>query len=86
MSKSEESWNDLTDQDEEVAMCPICNNEMEWVDCWQCQGEGGFHDCGEDCCPCLEPELDLNEKCQECDGQGGYLQCSALPHAEKVEP
>jgi hypothetical protein len=42
-----------------------------WVSCWKCMGEGGFHDCGEDCCPCLEPEL--NELCEECDGEGGWV-------------
>ena len=36
--------------------------------CWYCHGEGGFHDCGEDCCPCDSPEL--NERCPECDGSG----------------
>lgn len=36
--------------------------------CWHCRGEGGFHDCGEDCCPCADPEL--NEICGECDGTG----------------
>jgi hypothetical protein len=55
--------------------CPVCGAEMDWQQCWQCQGEGGFHDCGEDCCPCLYPELDLNETCGECQGKGGYWVC-----------
>jgi hypothetical protein len=38
--------------------------------CWQCMGDGGWHDCGEDCCCCLEPEL--NVVCDECDGEGEY--------------
>ena len=45
-------------------------DDGEQVTCWQCHGEGGFHDCGEDCCPCLHPELDLNEVCDVCDGEG----------------
>lgn len=69
--------------DYELPSCPICGNEMEWVDCWSCQGEGGYHDCGDDCCPCLEPELDLNVDCPECKGEGGYLECQALPHSEE---
>lgn len=36
--------------------------------CWHCFGEGGFHDCGEDCCPCADPEL--NVICEECNGTG----------------
>lgn len=43
-----------------------------WETCWQCGGECGFHECGEDCCPHIHPELDLNEVCQECEGRGGY--------------
>lgn len=42
----------------------------EWESCWHCFGAGGFHDCGEDCCPCAEP--DLNETCPECHGEGGW--------------
>lgn len=41
-----------------------------WETCWQCHGEGGWHDCGEDCCCCLVPEI--NEVCNECKGKGGY--------------
>lgn len=31
-------------------------------------GEGEWHDCGEDCCSCLEPEP--NVTCDVCDGTG----------------
>ena len=51
--------------------------------CWQCGGEGGYHDCGEDCCCCAKPKIDVI--CQECHGDGGYLICSALPHTTVVE-
>jgi len=36
--------------------------------CWHCHGDGGFHDCGDDVCPCADPEP--NEICRECDGTG----------------
>jgi hypothetical protein len=36
--------------------------------CWHCHGAGGWHDCGDDCCPCLEPEI--TDECPECDGEG----------------
>lgn len=38
-------------------------------DCWYCHGEGGFHDCGEDCCCCLDKE-EITEVCPECHGRG----------------
>lgn len=42
--------------------------------CWHCHGEGGWHDCGEDCCPCLyhdgEPEDQDWFICPECNGRG----------------
>lgn len=44
--------------------------EDDWTDCWQCGGEAMFHDCGEDCCPCLHPKL--NTPCSECKGEGGW--------------
>lgn len=42
-----------------------------WVDCWSCGGEGGYHDCGEDCCCCLDPD-EPNETCDICHGKGGW--------------
>ena len=39
------------------------------VQCWYCHGEGGFHDCGEDCCCCADPE-EITDVCPECDGEG----------------
>lgn len=52
--------------------CGEC--EGTWQDCWQCGGEGGFHDCGEDCCPCLDKEEPTRD-CDICRGEGGYLIC-----------
>lgn len=62
--------------------CTICGCEMDWQQCWQCHGEGGFHDCGEDCCACIDPD-DLNESCDVCDGEGGCLCC---PNASNHPP
>lgn len=65
--------------------CPTCGCEMDFETCWQCGGEGGFHDCGEDCCPCLDP--DLNETCEECNGRGRYPICPyAGKHASPAPP
>jgi hypothetical protein len=39
--------------------------------CWRCHGWGGWHDCGDDCCPCLDKD-EITDECDECDGTG-YL-------------
>lgn len=39
------------------------------AECWACHGEGGFHDCGEDCCCCLDKD-EITETCEECGGSG----------------
>lgn len=57
--------------------CEKCGTDLDRTSCWQCFGEGGFHDCGEDCCPCLEP--DLNEPCDECGGEGFIDFCPRCP-------
>lgn len=38
--------------------------------CWKCMGEGAWHDCGEDCCPCARPWEDDLVTCDECGGSG----------------
>lgn len=54
--------------------CPHCGWEMERELCDVCDGEGLYgHDCGEDCCPCLEP--DDNMPCDQCGGDGGWWFC-----------
>jgi hypothetical protein len=37
--------------------------------CWDCQGEGGYHDCGEDCCRCLD-DTSITHDCWTCGGKG----------------
>ncbi len=61
--------------------CPICGGMMEMVFCHHCIGDGGFHECGDDCCACEDPEI--NEICPECDGEGEYLECMHLPHTDE---
>lgn len=51
----------------------IDDEEMdEWEGCWACDGEGGYHDCGEDSCCCLDPD-EANVLCRECGGSGGWF-------------
>lgn len=65
-----ETWED----EPSIAACQHCGRELEWVECDQCDSEGLWgHDCGEDCCACLDPEP--NEPCAQCAGQGGWWWC-----------
>lgn len=79
------SYRDIVDPGDEPVFprCPLCSAEMGRVSCWHCHGEGGFHDCGEDCCCCLHPDLDLNRPCEECRGRGAYWECPNVPHEAK---
>jgi hypothetical protein len=75
------------DQYEGGPYCEHCEHELEWVDCDQCGGDGmGDHDCGEDCCPCLDPEP--NEPCAQCRGAGGWHWCDnhACPRNALAQP
>ena len=40
-----------------------------WNTCWECDGEGGYHDCMEDCCCCLDKE-EITHVCGHCKGEG----------------
>lgn len=62
--------------------CPICGQYTKYVECVDCDGDGGFHDCGEDTCCCLDKE-EITVDCETCHGQGGYRECSALPHTDE---
>ncbi len=66
---------------DEHEMCPRCGCcEMAWEECENCGGEGvSGHDCGEDCCCCIDPED--NVPCDYCDGAGGYYIC--LGHCDE---
>lgn len=54
-------------------LCSVCGTETESTECWKCHGEGGFHDCGDDTCPCANPTID--NVCEECNGEGYYPEC-----------
>lgn len=54
--------------------CAACGAEMGHVHCERCDGDGVTgHDCGEDSCPCVDPEDNL--RCDVCDGEGGWWRC-----------
>jgi len=67
---------DVYDGPDEIPVCPICGSEnVEWVDCPQCGGNGGFD--GDDLME--EDPLwygpDDYERCDMCHGDGGWWQC-----------
>ena len=47
------------------------HDAREWIECWQCFGEGATEDCFEDCCVCLNPPCYWN-RCDVCEGKGGW--------------
>lgn len=59
MTQPEPNWDDEDD-------------DGSWVVCYECDGDGHIHDCGEDCCVCLHPEEDELVPCRGCDGRGGW--------------
>jgi hypothetical protein len=63
-------------------VCRLCGASMDLELCYLCLGVGGWHDCGEDTCCCLDGEA-ITDVCEVCGGEGTYPVCSALPHAER---
>jgi hypothetical protein len=57
----------------EPTICATCGTEREWRQCYNCEDGFDDHDCGEDTCCCLNPQL--NTRCNICEGKGGWLQC-----------
>jgi hypothetical protein len=43
----------------------------EWVECWNCGGEGVIESCFEDTCVCLDPPC-CEKSCDVCAGGGGW--------------
>ena len=54
--------------------CPKHHEQLRGRDCFQCWGEGGFHDCFDDCCCCSDPE-EITTVCDECKGTGYLIWC-----------
>lgn len=54
--------------------CARCGSSLSFEECENCGGEGvSGHDCGEDCCCCLDPEE--NVVCDTCRGEGTFPLC-----------
>jgi hypothetical protein len=61
------------DGSEEDCQCARCGSSAGFIDCYNCHDGYTSHDCGEDCCCCLEPED--NVPCDVCEGRGGWWNC-----------
>lgn len=53
--------------------CPKCGHTLLWRQCWNCEDGLAYHECGDDCCCCEDPEP--NVECDICGGDGGWLIC-----------
>lgn len=53
--------------------CARCGGSCESVECDHCEDGYSYHDCGEDCCMCADPEP--NVRCDICRGYGHWLTC-----------
>jgi hypothetical protein len=65
--------------------CGRCGSNISFDDCTNCGGEGvTSHDCGEDCCCCLDPAD--NVPCDACKGDGVFARCLSSPDWCKAHP
>jgi len=65
--------------------CGRCGSSVEYLPCVECRDERYVdHDCGEDCCACLHPEL--NVPCSACHGRGGKPHCISSPDWCEANP
>lgn len=68
--------------DEEV--CAKCGGDVDWEECNDCEEGYSYHDCGEDCCACLDPQP--NVICDTCEGKSGWWRCySCESEKQKTE-
>lgn len=66
-------------------MCARCGGDAGWLSCANCGGERySHHECGEDCCCCVNPED--NVLCDWCDGAGGSWHCRNTPEWCEANP
>lgn len=64
--------------------CARCGSSADGGSCPECEDGFDGHDCGEDCCACLNPEE--NVPCQYCDGTGVWHRCMSSPEWCEANP
>ena len=64
--------------------CARCGSSVDGERCWNCEDGYSHHDCGEDCCVCLDPED--NVRCDVCNGRGCWERCLSSPEWCEANP
>lgn len=72
------------DGDNYECQCARCGSSCDWEACDQCEDGYDDHDCGEDCCMCLDKSP--NVLCQICNGYEGWWHCLSSPEWCKANP
>lgn len=64
----------MEDPEDDGGICPRCNCcSQVWTECYNCEDGFSDHDCGEDCCCCVDPYPNIT--CDICEGKGGWYVC-----------
>lgn len=64
--------------------CARCGSSCDRTHCPDCEDGLSHHDCGEDCCCCLNPEPNMT--CDTCRGAGGWWTCLSSDEWCKAHP
>ena len=67
---------------ESEEVCAKCGGDVDWEEC-DCEEGYSYHDCGDDCCVCKNPQP--NVICTTCEGKGGWFRCYSC-ESEKNKP
>ena len=59
-------------QGRDAPLCMACNEPMEWIECWNCGGEGYYS--GWEYDPLLY-SMDDDIPCPTCNHRGGWYSC-----------
>lgn len=71
--------------EDDLVCCPRCGSSCSFEECTECDEFGyAYHDCGEDCCMCLDQSN--NVTCAICRGKGGWWQCLSSAEWCKANP
>ena len=64
-------------------VCAKCGGDVDWEECYNCEEGYSYHDCGEDCCACIDPQP--NVICDICHGKGGWYRCYSCEAKHKKD-
>lgn len=74
MTGNEDLKTQFGEDPDDDPICPRCGCcSQVWHECENCDEGWSGHDCGEDCCCCLNPTDNI--RCDICGGKGGWYVC-----------